>query len=113
MHSKSPCYFATVTTIAFLALILAVVSAQAQVKTRLSIATGGTGGVYYPLGGGLAALMSKYLPGVEATAEVTTASVDNMKLLHGNRIALAFTQPDAAWDASQGQVKGLTEKVGV
>jgi len=103
--------------LSFIALsaALAIVSgtASAQVKTRLSIATGGTGGVYYPLGGGLAALMSKYLPGVEATAEVTTASVDNMKLLHGNRIALAFTQPDAAWDASQGQVKGLTEKVGV
>ena len=44
-------------------------------KTRISIATGGTGGVYYPLGGGVAALMSKYLPGVEATAEVTTASM--------------------------------------
>src|SRR5215813_189690 len=74
MHSKSPYYSATVTTIGFLALMLTFVSAQAQVKTRLSIATGGTGGVYYPLGGGLAALISKYLPGVEATAEVTTAS---------------------------------------
>ena len=38
--------------------------ANAQVKTRLSIATGGTGGVYYPLGGGLAALISKHIPGV-------------------------------------------------
>jgi TRAP-type uncharacterized transport system substrate-binding protein len=35
--------------------------AGAQVKTRLSIATGGTGGVYYPLGGGLAALISKHI----------------------------------------------------
>ena len=87
--------------------------ATAQVKTRLSIATGGTGGVYYPLGGGLAALMSKHMPGVEATAEVTTASVDNMKLLHGNRIALAFTLPDSALEAYQGQLKGLKEKVAV
>jgi len=85
----------------------------AQVKTRLSIATGGTGGVYYPLGGGLAALISKHLPGVEATAEVTTASVDNMKLLHADRIALALTQPDIAWDAYQGKMKGFNEKVGV
>lgn len=88
-------------------------NATAQVKTRLSIATGGTGGVYYPLGGGFAALVSKYLPGVEATAEVTTASVDNMKLLHGNRVALALTLPDTAWDAYQGQMKGFNEKVGV
>src|ERR671918_2413994 len=85
----------------------------AQVKTRLSIATGGTGGVYYPLGGGLAAVISKHIPGIEATAEVTTASVDNMKLLHGNRVALAFTLPDTALEAYQGQLKGLKEKVAV
>ncbi len=85
----------------------------AQIKTRLSIATGGTGGVYYPLGGGMAALISKNLPGVEATAEVTTASVDNMKLLHTGKIALALTLPDTAWDAHEGNLKGLGEKVGV
>ncbi|HEX6172365.1 MAG TPA: TAXI family TRAP transporter solute-binding subunit [Candidatus Binatia bacterium] len=87
--------------------------AGAQVKTRLSIATGGTGGVYYPLGGGLAALISKHIPGVEATAEVTTASVDNMKLLHANRVALAFTLPDSALQAYQGQLKGMKEKIAV
>lgn len=87
--------------------------ATAQVKTRLSIATGGTGGVYYPLGGGLAALISKHIPGVEATAEVTTASVDNMKLLHANRVALTFTLPDSALEAYQGKLKGLKEKVAV
>jgi TRAP transporter TAXI family solute receptor len=57
--------------------------------------------------------MSKYLPGVEATAEVTTASVDNMKLLHANKVAVAFTLPDSAWDAYQGHLKGLNEKVAV
>jgi len=75
MHSRSRYNFAAFTALNLLVLALVVVSAQAQVKTRLSIATGGTGGVYYPLGGGLAAVMSKYLPGVEATAEVTTASM--------------------------------------
>ncbi|MBI4841610.1 MAG: TAXI family TRAP transporter solute-binding subunit [candidate division NC10 bacterium] len=87
--------------------------AWAQTRTRLSIATGGTGGVYYPLGGGMAALISKLLPGVEATAEVTTASVDNMKLLHAGKIALALTLPDTAWDAHEGKLKGLSEKVAV
>ena len=94
-------------------LAFALENASAQVKTRLAIATGGTGGVYYPLGGGLAALISKYLPGVEATAEVTTASVDNMKLLHGNRVALVFTLPDSALEAYQGKLKGLNDKVAV
>jgi TRAP transporter TAXI family solute receptor len=105
--------FQLATALTVIAIAFATVPVGAQVKTRLSIATGGTGGVYYPLGGGLAALMSKYLPGVEATAEVTTASIDNMKLLHGNRIALAFTLPDTAWEAYQGQIKGFKEKVGV
>ena len=41
---------------------------------NLSIATGGTGGVYYPLGGGLGAVLSKAIPGVNATAEVSQVS---------------------------------------
>src|SRR5260221_216492 len=44
---------------------LATAGAQDK-KTRISIGTGGTGGVYYPLGGGLAAALSKYVPRVEA-----------------------------------------------
>ena len=61
----------------------------------------------------MAALISKHLPGTEATAEVTTASVDNMKLIHTGRVALALTLPDTAWDAYNGKLKGLNEKVGV
>jgi len=87
--------------------------ANAQVKHRISIATGGTGGVYYPLGGGMAALISKNIPNTEATAEVTTASVDNVKLLHGNRVGLAFSLPDTAWDGFSGVIKGLPEKANI
>ena len=46
-------------------------AAQAQ---NISIATGGTGGVYYPMGGGIAAVLSKHVPGMQATAEVTGGS---------------------------------------
>ena len=53
--------------------------ASAQ-DVKLSIVTGGTGGVYYPLGGGMANLLSK-IPGYQATAEVTGGSVDNLKLI--------------------------------
>jgi TRAP transporter TAXI family solute receptor len=97
----------------FWLVALSLGTASAQVKTRLSVATGGTGGVYYPLGGGLAALISKHLPGVDATAEVTTASVDNMKLLNADRVALALTQADIASDAYQGRMKGFNEKIAV
>ena len=85
------------------ALLLAIAcGAQAQ---NLSIATGGTGGVYYPLGGGLGAVLSKAIPGVSATAEVTGGSVANMQLVGTGKPYLAFTQADAAIDALKGQDK--------
>ena len=46
-------------------------SAALAAAQNLSIATGGTGGVYYPMGGGVAAILSKFVPGMQATAEVT------------------------------------------
>jgi TRAP transporter TAXI family solute receptor len=69
---------------------------------HLSIATGGTGGVYYPYGGTLARVLSSHLPGVNATAEVTGASVDNLKLLQLGRVDLAFTLADSLAEAQRG-----------
>jgi TRAP transporter TAXI family solute receptor len=74
-------------------------------SVNLSIATGGTGGVYYPLGGGLANILSKAIPGMSATAEVTGGSVDNMRLIGTGKPYLAFTQTDAAADALRGEDK--------
>src|SRR5688572_30740542 len=65
----------------------------------LSIATGGTGGVYYPYGGGIAKILNQHLPKVRATAEVTAASVDNLKLIRDGRADLAFTFADTLDDA--------------
>src|SRR5436853_5291326 len=72
---------------------------------NISIATGGTGGVYYPLGGGMAAVLSKYVPGMQATAEVTGGSVANMQLIGTGKPYIALTQADAAIDAVKGQDK--------
>jgi TRAP-type uncharacterized transport system substrate-binding protein len=72
-------------------------------KRRLSVATGGTGGVYYPYGGGVAKIISETVKNVEATAEVTSASVDNMKFLKDGKADLAFTLADTLADAHQGQ----------
>jgi TRAP transporter TAXI family solute receptor len=76
--------------------------AWAQKTVRISIATGGTGGVYYPLGGGMANVLSKYIPYLEATAEVTSASVDNCLLVGAGKADLALVMADSAWDAYQG-----------
>jgi TRAP transporter TAXI family solute receptor len=88
-----------------LALALIALSAQAEEKTRLSIVTGGTGGVYYPLGGAIANVLSKYLPGIVATAEVTSASVDNLKLIGAGKADIAFSMSDTVWEGYNGTGK--------
>jgi TRAP transporter TAXI family solute receptor len=85
-------------------------AAQAQ---NISIATGGTGGVYYPMGGGLAAVLSKYVPGMQATAEVTGGSVDNLKLIGSGKPYVGFSMSDAALDAYEGEDKFKGNKVPV
>jgi uncharacterized protein len=103
------------TLIVAVALLLIVVmlagAGYAQQKKMISIGTGGTGGVYYPYGGALAAAITKYIPGVEATAEVTAASGDNCMLLDAGRVQLGFMGADIAYDASQGKLKGYSKKI--
>jgi len=83
---------------------------HAQQKT-MAIGTGGTGGVYYPLGGAVANVLSKNLPNVQATAEVTGGSVDNLKLIASGQSEMGFTMADAALDALQGKDKFTSGKV--
>lgn len=91
--------------------LAAAVPAVAQTGNRISITTGGTGGVYYPLGGGMANILSKYVPGMQATAEVTGGSVDNLKLIGAGKSEVGFSMVDAAWEAAQGQDKFKDAKV--
>jgi uncharacterized protein len=79
-------------------------------KARLVIATGGTGGVYFPFGGGLARIISAKLPRTEMTAEVTGGSVDNMKLIYANEADIAMTTVDSAYDGFIGS--GIYEDTG-
>ncbi len=83
-------------------------SAQAQ---NISIATGGTGGVYYPMGGGLAAVLSSKVPGMSATAEVTGGSVDNLNLIGTGKPYVGFSMADAAKDAQTGEGKFAGKKM--
>ncbi len=69
---------------------------------RLSIATGNTTGVYYQLGGGLARMIGKYVPGYTATAEATGASVENIRRVVAGDSDIAFTLADSAADAAKG-----------
>lgn len=98
-------------TLVFMAAALLAASGFAQEKINLSIGTGGTGGVYYPLGGGIANVLSKYVPGMQATAEVTGGSVDNLKLIGTGKPYIGLAMADASQDALRGEGKFKGSKV--
>jgi len=62
----------------------------------LTIATGGTGGSFYPLGAALARIYSARTPGVRATSRSTVASVFNVQAVQQGKADVAFTQGDVA-----------------
>jgi len=97
--------------LALAACALVAMPAASQEKINLSIGTGGTGGVYYPLGGGLANVLSKHVPGMSATAEVTGGSVANLQLIGTGKPYLGFSMTDAALDAYTGVDKFKGQKV--
>ncbi len=72
-------------------------------KEFLSIATGGTGGTYYPLGGGMAEILNSNVPDVQVTSETGNASVANMNLIGTGQIEMAFAQNDVAYWAWKGE----------
>jgi uncharacterized protein len=73
------------------------IASPALAKTTfISVGTGGTGGIYYPYGGGVAEIWSKYVEGVKAVAEVTGASVENVKLAHKGETVVGEVMGDVA-----------------
>jgi TRAP transporter TAXI family solute receptor len=94
--------------VAFFAFLLAAAvavaggGASAAGKLRLSVATGGTGGVFYPYGGGIARVLSKHVPNMQVTAEVTGGSVDNVKLVGAGEADIGLSTVDSALDGRKG-----------
>jgi uncharacterized protein len=87
---------------ALAASTLVALAVPAAAQEQLSIATGGTGGVYYPMGGGLAEVINNNVEGFSATAEVTGASVENMGLIATGDADLAFALADTVQQAYAG-----------
>lgn len=77
-------------------------AASAQAQEQISVATGGTGGVYFPVGGGLAEIINNHVEGFSATAEVTGASVENMGLIATGDADLALALADTVAQAYTG-----------
>ncbi len=68
----------------------------------VNVLTGGTSGVYYPLGVALANSIGKAMPNVKTSVQATKASVENLNLLQAGRGELAFTLGDSLSDAWKG-----------
>lgn len=104
-------FFATLFVV-LAGLMIAVAPATAK-TTYISIAAGGTGGVYYPYGGGLAEIWSRHVPGVQAVAEVTGASVENIRLVNRGESLTGTVMNDAAYQAhyAEGRFEKKPQKV--
>ena len=85
---------------AALALLLATAPARAQ--DFVNVLTGGTSGVYYPLGVALSNVYAKALPKAKTSVQSTKASVENLQLLQSGRGEIAFTLGDALSQAWKG-----------
>ncbi len=85
--------------------------AAAQVQ-RISIGTGGTGGVYFPTGGVIADIINKNLKGIQATAEVTGASVENLRRVDSKQMEMGMSNADVMRDAYEGK-KPFAKKMDV
>ncbi|MBC7780383.1 MAG: TAXI family TRAP transporter solute-binding subunit [Proteobacteria bacterium] len=97
--------------IAFATAMLVAISAPVFAQKPFSIVTGTTGGVFFPLGGGLAQILQKHA-GINANVEATAGSAENMFRLGKNQADIGFAQTDAAWDAVNGLDKFSGNKVG-
>lgn len=78
-------------------------------KVDLGLATGGTGGTYYPLGGGMGKLWKDNIPGVNVTAQATGASAANIRMLAKTEVDMALVQNDVA-DYGRNGTEAFAEK---
>ncbi len=84
----------------------------ASAEQFINVVTGGTSGVYYPLGVALTKLYVDAIPGVRTSVQATKASAENLNLLQAGRAELAFTLGDALADAWEGNAEaGFPKKL--
>ncbi|MCT4619160.1 MAG: TAXI family TRAP transporter solute-binding subunit [Marinisporobacter sp.] len=70
---------------------------------KIMIATGETAGTYYPIGAAITAIITKYIPEVNAMAEPTSGAIENLKLLKNNKVDFALVASNTAYAAYKGE----------
>jgi TRAP transporter TAXI family solute receptor len=90
--------------IAVIAVVFLLATGEGQAQQSIRVLTGGTSGIYYPLGVALGKVYSENIPGVKTQVQATKASVENLLLLEQGRGEIAFTIGDslkAGWDGDE------------
>ncbi|MEF2072944.1 TAXI family TRAP transporter solute-binding subunit [Consotaella aegiceratis] len=93
-------------TLALGALLTASVSfgpASASADERISIGTGGTGGLFYIIGAGMADVLNKHMEGAFARAEVTGASIENIRRVAADQMTFGFSSSSTLYEAKHGE----------
>ena len=86
--------------------------AGAQAAAFINVLTGGTSGIYYPMGVALSQVYGKAIPDVKASVQSTKASAENLNLLQAGRGEVGFTLGDALSDAWKGNAEiGFPQKL--
>lgn len=94
-----------------LLVLMVALSACAPQNTNLILATGGTSGTYYPLGGAMAQIFNTKIDSMNVTAQATGASIENCRLLGSNEAELAILQNDVLDYAYNGTESFEGEKI--
>ncbi|MBR3371977.1 MAG: TAXI family TRAP transporter solute-binding subunit [Rhodobacteraceae bacterium] len=74
----------------------------ASAQDRVSIGTGGTGGLFYVIGAGMAELVTEHMDGTTARAEVTGASVENIRRVAAGEMEVGFSSSSTLFEAANG-----------
>ena len=90
------------TTTLIAAALAAAMALPAAAQERVSIGTGGTGGLFYIIGAGMAELLTEHMPGTTARAEVTGASIENIRRTSAGEMELGFSSSSTLYEAATG-----------
>ena len=86
-----------------LAVATALLAMPASAEERISIGTGGTGGLFYVIGAGMADIINKYMEDATARAEVTGASVENIRRVAAGQMTFGFSSSSTLYEAKNGE----------
>ncbi|XEU54802.1 TAXI family TRAP transporter solute-binding subunit [Tistrella mobilis] len=101
--------------LAMAAAITIAAPAAAKAEQFVNVLTGGTSGVYYPLGVALSKIYADNIPDARTSVQSTKASVENLNLLQAGRGEIGFALGDSvglAWAGdTEAGFKGKLDKL--